>query len=174
MDAKNFLVTGHPRCGKSTLIESIISEIQSPLTGFFTREILEQGRRTGFSIITLDGKEGVLAHERIKGHHRVGKYGLNLDDLNAIAVPAMIPSKPDEIVVIDEIGKMECHSLLFRKTLIETLNSHNKVIGSIAMKGSGFIEEVKRREDVKLFLVTESTRESLVTPIVEFLQALTR
>jgi len=170
MDPKNFLVTGPPRCGKSTLVESIVSRIDTPMTGFFTREILERGRRTGFKIITLDGREGTLAHERIKSRLRVGKYGLNLDDLDAIAVPAMIPSKPDEIVVIDEIGKMECCSQLFRRTLVETLNSSNNVIGSIAMKGSGFIEEIKSRSDVKLFLVSESTRDSLAAPIVELVQ----
>jgi len=170
MDPKNFLVTGPPRCGKSTLVASIVSKIDNPMTGFFTREILERGRRTGFKIITLDGREGTLAHERIKSRLRVGKYGLNLEDLDAIAVPAMIPSKPDDIVVIDEIGKMECYSHLFRRTLVETLNSSNKVIGSIAMKGSGFIEEIKSRRDVKLFLVSESTRDSLAAPIVELLQ----
>jgi nucleoside-triphosphatase THEP1 len=169
MDAKNFLVTGPPRCGKSTLIESIVRKVRGPLTGFFTREIVETGRRIGFKIITLDGKEGVLAHDRIKGRLRVGKYGLNLHDLDTIAVPSMVPLGPDEIVVIDEIGKMECYSPLFRQTLIQTLDSSNRVIGSIALKGSAFIEEIKNREDVEIFLVSESTRESLVAPIVDLL-----
>lgn len=171
MYAKNFLVTGPPRCGKSTLIESIVNKVRSPLTGFFTREIVEKGRRSGFKIMTLDGQEGVLAHDRIKGRLRVGKYGLNLHDLDAIAVPSMVPSRPDEIVVIDEIGKMECYSPLFRQTLLQTLDSNNKVIGSIALKGSAFIEEIKNREDVRLFLVSESTRDLLVAPIVELLHA---
>jgi hypothetical protein len=81
------------------------------LTGFFTREIREKGRRTGFMIVTLEGREGVLAHEKIKGPVRVGKYGVNLDDLDRIAVPAMVPSNPGQIVVIDEIGKMNAFGL---------------------------------------------------------------
>ena len=59
---KNLLVTGPPRCGKSTVIEAAASRIDVSLSGFFTREIREHGRRTGFKIITLEGKEGVLAH----------------------------------------------------------------------------------------------------------------
>lgn len=172
MKVKNFLVTGPPRCGKSTLIESVASRIEGPLIGFFTREIRESGRRTGFKIITLDGKEGILAHERIKGRVRVGKYGLNLNDLDAIAIPAMIPTKRDEIVVIDEIGKMECYSTLFRSTLVETLNSSNRVIGSIAMKGTFFIDEIKNRRDVKLFLVSEGTRNSLVASLITSIEDL--
>ena len=43
MTSKNILVTGPPRCGKSTLIEKVILRIEKPMTGFFTREIKEKG-----------------------------------------------------------------------------------------------------------------------------------
>ena len=35
MTSKNILVTGPPRCGKSTLIEKVILRIEKPMTGFF-------------------------------------------------------------------------------------------------------------------------------------------
>jgi len=63
MDKKNILFTGPPRCGKSTLIEKIVKKINTPATGFFTREIRESGKRVGFSINTLDHRTGVLAHQ---------------------------------------------------------------------------------------------------------------
>jgi len=63
---KNILLTGPPRCGKSTLIQKLITKIEKPMTGFFTREMREGGRRVGFLIITLDGKQGILAHEGSK------------------------------------------------------------------------------------------------------------
>lgn len=169
MGLTNLLITGPPRCGKSTLIEAVVSKIDRPLTGFFTREILEKGRRTGFMIVTLEGREGVLAHENIKGPVRVGKYGVNLDDLDRIAVPAMIPSRPGQIVVIDEIGKMECFSALFRETLVRTLDSQHKVLGSIAFKGTPFSQRIKSRPDVKLILVSEQNRESLAASLIEVL-----
>jgi len=67
-----------------------------------------------------------------------------------------------EIIVIDEIGKMECFSPLFRESLITVLDSENPVIGSIALKGSPFIEKVKRRNDISLIEVTEKNRDELV------------
>ena len=167
MKAKNILLTGPPRCGKSTLIEKLIHQIDRPLTGFFTREIREGGKRKGFSIITLGGKEGVLAHEENKSRVRVGKYGVNIDELDRIAVPAVIPSKPEEIVIIDEIGKMECYSPLFRETLVKTLDSANLVVGSIALKGGPFIQKIKERKDVLLVTVSERNRDSLVAYLLE-------
>jgi nucleoside-triphosphatase THEP1 len=159
---KNILLTGPPRCGKSTLIEKLISKIEKPMTGFFTREMREGGRRVGFLIVTLDGKQGILAHEGSKSEIRVGKYGVNLDSLDQIAASSMISSKSEQIVIIDEIGKMEFLSPLFRETLVKTLDSPNPVIASIALKGNPFIEKIKKRPDVLLVTVNEKNRNSLV------------
>ena len=162
MTAKNLLVTGPPRCGKSTLVERVIRRLSMSLTGFFTCEIRERGRRTGFKIVTMDGREGVLAHEKGASRIRVGKYGVNLTDLDAIAVPAMVPSRADELIVIDEIGKMECYSSLFRETLLAALDSPNRVLATIALKGDPFIEQIKHRSDVALITVSEHNRDQLV------------
>ena len=162
MKAKNILLTGPPGCGKSTLVEKLVARVQRPATGFFTREIREGGQRVGFAITTLDGKKGLLAHRDTRSGIQVGKYGVNLEDLDQIAVPSMIPSKPEQIIIIDEIGKMECFSPLFRQTLVTTLGSPNPVIGSIALKGNPFIETIKKRSDVLLVTVDEKSRDSLV------------
>ena len=142
MKSKNILFTGPPGCGKSTLIEKIVNEIERPSTGFFTREMREKGHRVGFSINTLDGKQGVLAHQSIRSKYRVGKYGVNLEDIDYIAVPSMIPANEEMMVIIDEIGKMECFSPLFRETVIRILDSKHSVIGSIPLRGGLFIERI--------------------------------
>ena len=159
MPSTNILLTGPPRSGKSTLIEKVVKKIRRPATGFFTRELREKGKRVGFLIETLDGKTGLLAHQNIKSNYRVGKYGVNLEDLDQIAVPAMIPCAANQIVVIDEIGKMECFSRLFKETLLRVLSLDNQVIGSIAIKGDRFIQAIKNRDDVTLISITEDTRD---------------
>lgn len=169
MEQKNVLVTGPPCCGKSTLIEAVVAGISAPMTGFFTREIVETARRVGFRIVTLRGEEGVLAHEHIRSRFRVGKYGVNIEDLERIAVPSIVPSRPDEMVIIDEIGKMECYSSLFRQTLARTLDSPNKVLGSVALKGGTFIEQIKARPDVRLIGVSEQNRDELAALLRDIL-----
>jgi len=141
-------------------MEKLISRIEKPTTGFFTRQITEQGKRVGFSITTLDGKEGVLAHVNMKGRFKVGKYTVNLLDIDQIAIPSMMPSTPDDVVVVDEVGKMECFSPIFKQVLVKLLDSDYQVIGSIAQKGDKFIQEIKARDDVLLFNVSAENRDT--------------
>jgi nucleoside-triphosphatase THEP1 len=100
----------------------------------------------------------------------VGKYRVNLEDLDQIAVPSMLPSTPDQIVVVDEIGKMECFSRLFKETLLDILSSDNLVIGSVAIKGDRFIQLIKKRDDVSLVSITEKTRDAALQLFFEKLQ----
>ena len=159
---KKILLTGFPGCGKSTLVKKVIGKLEKPATGFITQEIRDHGRRVGFSIRTLDGKEGILASVKIKSKFKVGKYGVCIDDLENIAVPSMTPDSRDTLVVIDEIGKMECFSSLFKKRLLEILDTHPLVLATIAKKGDSFMEKIKRREDLRLVEVTPNNRDSLV------------
>jgi nucleoside-triphosphatase THEP1 len=154
MTRRNIFITGPPRCGKSTLIEKVVSSIERPVTGFFTREIKEGGKRVGFSINTLDGRKGILAHKNIRTGLSLGKYGVNLKDIDSIAVPSMIPAREEEIIVIDEIGKMECFSHLFKETVLRALDLPNWTIGSIAQKGDRFIQKIKERHDLMVIKIT--------------------
>ena len=158
----HILITGPPRSGKSTLIERVVRQLDHPATGFFTREIRIAEIRVGFAIETLDGKRGILAHQEIRAQYQVGKYGVNLQDIDEIAVPSLVASKAEELVVVDEIGKMECFSRLFRETLIRMLDSGHQVLGSIALKGDRFIEGIKARDDVLLVRLSEANREQAV------------
>lgn len=170
MAKRNILVTGPPRCGKSTLIEKVVDRIEGPVIGFFTSEIKGKGGRAGFSIKTLDGREGILAHQDIKSQFSVGKYGVNLKDIDSIAVPSIMPGGRDEIIVIDEIGKMECLSSVFKETLIRVLNLPNWIIGSIAEKGGLFTQGIKERGDVMVIKITPQNREILVDQILDFIK----
>jgi nucleoside-triphosphatase THEP1 len=167
MARRHILVVGPPRCGKSTLIERIVRQLDRPATGFFTREIKERGRRVGFAIETLDGTRGILARQDLRSRYQVGKYGVNLADIDGIAVPSLRPCRPEELVVVDEIGKMECFSRLFRDTLIRVLNSSHRVLGSIALKGDRFSQGIKARNDVLLIGLSEANREEAFAVIVK-------
>jgi nucleoside-triphosphatase THEP1 len=167
MSYKNIFVTGPPRCGKSTLIEKLVQKIGKPMTGFYTREIKEEGKRVGFSITTLDGKTGILAHRSFKSRYRVGRYGVKLEDIDQIAVPSLIPAQSDQIVVIDEVGKMECFSPLFRQALVKVLDSKQTILGSIALKGDRFIHGLKERDDLILVHLDEENRDRVLQALID-------
>jgi nucleoside-triphosphatase len=135
-------------------------------TGFFTREIREKGRRVGFSIDTLDGRQGIMAHLDIQSGYKVGKYGVNVQNIDTIAVPSMVAENGNVVVVVDEIGKMECCSAVFRQTLLRVLDSPNIVVGSIALKGGAFINAIKKRPDTRPIPVSAKNRDVLVEAVL--------
>jgi nucleoside-triphosphatase len=169
---KNILITGLPGVGKTTLIKNIAEALKGlrPV-GFYTAEIREGGRRKGFELISLDGsRKGLLSDAAIQSPHRVGKYRVDVKGFEVFlgSIPLLNPST--RVVIIDEIGKMECFSEQFKECLIDCLNSEKWVLATIALKGSEFIEEVKRRHDVTLFELTQRNRNSLLPNILSELQ----
>ena len=153
--------------GKTTLVKKFVEELkQFHPVGFYTEEMREEGTRKGFELISLDGRRGLLSHTDIQGPHRVGKYKVDLkwfeDFLSSL--PLLNPST--RLIVIDEIGKMECYSDQFKTLLKEILDSEKSIIATIALKGSGTIEEIKKRKDVKPFEITQRNRNSLLPEIL--------
>ena len=66
---KNFLITGLPGVGKTTLIKKLSEKLKHlHPAGFYTEEIREAGQRKGFELISLDGKRGLLSHEIGRAH----------------------------------------------------------------------------------------------------------
>ena len=162
------LITGKPGVGKTTLIENIVERMRSVnMVGFYTSEIRSKGSRLGFELQGLDGKSLILAHVDTDSPHRVGKYRVDADGFEGFLQTFDLLSTDAELIVIDEIGKMELCSNRFRFLVREVLNSDKQLLASIALKGEGFIQEIKQRSDVRLFQVTQSNRERLPEAMVE-------
>jgi nucleoside-triphosphatase len=162
---RHILITGSPGVGKTTLIAALVDRLPGTKAGFFTREIREGGLRTGFMIETLDGKTEVLAEASRVGFPRVGKYRVLTESLRSVAVPAML--KRADIIIIDEIGKMEAAYEGFVPAVLTALSGHPTVMATIAGRGTAAIEEIKRRADVLVFEVTRDNRDSIAEAILE-------
>ncbi|MEA1993802.1 MAG: NTPase [Euryarchaeota archaeon] len=158
----NILLAGNPGIGKTTIIKKVISDIENA-GGFYTEEIRNKYRK-GFRIVTLAGEKGILAHVDIGGRYTVGKYGVNLKDLDGIAVKSVEESLDKDLIVIDEIGKMELYSRNFKEVVDRALNTE-KVLGTIMSKNNYFIKKIKNRDDTKIVIVDKHNRNSLVEKI---------
>jgi nucleoside-triphosphatase len=165
---KNLLITGVPGVGKTTLIKKLYEALKDfrPV-GFYTEEIREGGERKGFELISLEGKRGLLSHKHIESPYKVGQYKVDIKSFENFLESISLSNPYTRLLIIDEIGKMECLSDRFKKLLREALGSGKWVIATIAFKGDGLIAEVKERLDIKLFEITKRNRDFLFSEILK-------
>lgn len=164
---RNIFLTGPPSSGKTTVIKKVLSTLQRKTTGFHTEEIKKNDKRVGFLMKTLDGKEGLLGHEDIESSFHIRRYGVSIENVETLAVPSITPHSEDEVIVIDEIGKMECFSKNFCDATTNALDTRNVVLGTIAVGGTDFIRKIKERKDIKIYEVTVKNRDALPEHLIE-------
>ncbi len=162
MSGKNILITGRPGIGKTTLIRKIVEYLHhlNP-RGFYTREMRRAGARQGFELVDLAGGRFALAHVDFGGRLRVGKYGVDVESFEAYLRVNDFAGGEGQVIIIDEIGKMECFSSMFVRMVGRALDSDKILIATIAEKGGGMIQRIKDRQDIGLIAVDSSNRDSL-------------
>jgi nucleoside-triphosphatase len=168
---KNIFLTGAPSSGKTTIIKKIIASLDHPAKGFTTEEERDGQRRIGFLMRSLDGKEGYLAHQDIESEFHIRRYGVSIENIENLAVPSIEP-RGDAIIILDEIGKMECFSEMFKEAALRVLEAPNIVVGTITLGGDDFIRNIKKRDDLQIIEVTQANRDRLPKVVLEIITVL--
>ena len=163
-------MTGQPGTGKTALIKEALARTKLKGGGFYTQEIRTRGIRQGFRIITLDGQEAILAHVGISSSYQVSKYQVDTDTLDRVGVSAVRRAVQGfDLIVIDEIGKMELISPQFKEAVTQAINSGKKVLGTIMLNPHPFADEIKRRPEVETLLVTRDNRPQVTKKVLNWL-----
>jgi nucleoside-triphosphatase len=159
---KNILLTGPPGCGKTTVICRLAERLgELRLAGFYTQELRERGQRVGFEAISLSGRRALLAHVRSRSRRRVGRYGVEPEELTPMVQDELLGAGQVDLFLIDEVGKMELFCPAFVEAVPRLLDGTAPVVMTVAQKGQGLIAQVKARADVCLVQVTEANRDRL-------------
>ncbi len=110
-------LTGRPGIGKTSVLlqtKELLKAKGFTTGGMISRESRERGIRTGFEIVDLEtGKKGRLAHVNQPTGPRVGKYRVNLGDLNTLGAGSILRAAEEaDIIVIDEVVWIKATSLI--------------------------------------------------------------
>jgi nucleoside-triphosphatase len=156
------LIEARPGAGKTTALGRLCELLREggvTLSGFLTREMRERGRRVGFEIETPAGERGVLAHVDIHGPPRVGRYGVDLEEFERLALPAL--HAPASVMVIDELGKMELASERFREAVLALFERRVPIVATVHTFRHPFTDSLKARPDVCTVRLTAANRDRL-------------
>jgi len=169
--ANVYLLTGSPGTGKTTIIREAIAKLKAKAGGFYTEELRISGTRQGFKITTLDGQDAILAHVDISSPYRVSKYGIDTQNLDRVGVAALHRAiKESDLIVIDEIGKMELFSPSFKEAVLKAIDSSKKVLGTIMLSPHPFADEIKRHPQVKVVQVSRANHDQVLREVVSWLK----
>jgi nucleoside-triphosphatase len=165
-EAPRILLDGRPGVGKTTVAAALGERLRAHgvgVRGILTREMRERGRRVGFTVEGLDGgTRGVLAHVDRHGSPRVGKYGVDVAELERIALPELnAPGQARSVAIVDELGKMELQSERFRDAVERLFGGPVPVIATVMRGRHPFADALKQRADVEVVEVTLANRDEL-------------
>lgn len=173
-------MTGTPGSGKTTVALKSAERLKEngySVGGMLSRDVRSYGNRIGFEILDLSsGKQGWLASIRQEEGPRVGKYRVNIDDLDRIGVHAiLVADEIMDVVIIDEIGPMELFSERFIAAVKQVVEGRKLVVCTIHWRmAEGWLEDLRKREDAEMYVVTVENRarlhEAIVLKAVDFLQ----
>ena len=172
-------ITGMPSVGKTQTLIKIIEFLEKSgytVEGMITEPIIEKKKRVGFYVRDWQTREKeVFAHIDIDSKDRVGKYGVNINALEKIGVPAIEKAIIDEdinIIIIDEIGKMEMLSERFCEMVIEAMDSDKPIMVTLHKKSrSPLLQDVRRRDDIRILEVTPVNRNLLPYKIEKIMES---
>jgi len=167
---RTLLLTGRPGVGKTTVIRRVAEALGPRAGGFYTEEIRGPGGRKGFRLITLDGRQAVMAHVDLRTRNRVGRYGVDVAALDSVGVAAIREAiQSCEIVVVDEIGKMELFSSEFRGVVLKAVASPKVIIATAMQKPLDWVDALKAMPQATVWQVTAANRDEMPRRVLEWI-----
>ena len=167
------LLTGRPGVGKTTVVKTVAGALGERAGGFYTEEIRGPGGRKGFRLVTRDGQETVMAHVNLRGQGRprVSRYGVDVGAIDRVGVAALRRAMAErEVIIVDEIGKMELFSGQFRDVVLQAVSGRRLVVATVMSKPNPWVDALKALPQVEVWEVTMKNREGMAKRVVEWLK----
>jgi len=169
---RTLLLTGRPGIGKTSVIKALAEALGDRAGGFYTEEIRDSGKRKGFRLVTLDGERAVMAHVNLRqsGRPRVSRYGVDVEAIERVGVAALRRAiERDQIIVIDEIGKMELFCRPFKDAVWQAVSGPWEVVAAAMTKPDPWVDSLKALPSTTIGEVTVENRDGLNKQVAQWL-----
>jgi len=169
-------ITGLPAAGKTQALLKVIEMLEADgmtVGGMITEPIIKRGRREGFYVMDWASKEKrVFASKDIVSKVTVGRYGVDVSALDEVGVKALRHATANcDVIVIDEVGKMEVESEGFVAAVKEALDAEKPLLLTLHKKSRNpLLQDIRRRDDIRILEVTQVNRNLLPYKIVKILK----
>ena len=170
-------ITGLPGAGKTYMLIRIIDMLcsQDPelrVGGMIDEPVIEGKHRVGFTVRDLvSGEKQEFAHEGFESKIALGRIGMDVSKFDPVAVQAIkTAAETCDVIVIDEVGKLEVESEAFVKAVRDALEVNKPMILTLHKKSRNpLLQDIRRRDDVRILEVTPTNRNILPNKIVRLM-----
>ncbi|MFP4546285.1 MAG: nucleoside-triphosphatase, partial [Methanomassiliicoccales archaeon] len=106
---------------------------------------------------------------------QLDQSGLTIPDLKALenlGVPALKRAQEEaDVIVVDEVGRMEVESEVFVDTVKDALDEDTPIILTLHKKSRNpLLQDIRRRDDVRILEVTPINRNLLPYKIMKLMK----
>ena len=176
---KMILLTGKPKSGKSRMLDklrrSLSKQRKIRMNGIISSELQFKKQRIGIKMKDIKKKSEILmAVKTFKNNKynmkskQFGSYCVDVNALENVALPVFDDLKGCNLLIIDEIGKMELLSNKFKKKIKTLFSTEQKFIILAIVPISNdvpLVEDLKKRSDTELIELSENNREGVYRKI---------
>jgi len=168
-------ITGLPGSGKTYALLRVIEMLKDEdltIGGMIDEPLTDGRRRTGFSVRNiLTGESQVFASAEIESKIMIGKIGVDLAKFEQVGITAIKTAcECCDIIVIDEVGKVEVESQAFIDAVKEALDVNKPMILTLHKKSRNpLLQDIRRRDDVRVLEVTPTNRNILPYKILRLM-----
>ena len=172
-------ITGLPGAGKTytlrRVIEMLTSDGKMSVGGMIDEKVVDATGRKKLGIKVTDlmtGESQTFARPDIESKIMVGTLGVDLALFESVSIAAIKNAcEQCDIIIIDEIGKVEVESQAFVDAVNDALDVDKPMIITLHKKSRNpLLQDIRRRDDVRILEVTPTNRNILPFKIVALMK----
>ena len=172
-------ITGLPGAGKTytlrKVIEMLTSDGKLTVGGMIDEKVADDSgrKKVGMKVTDLlTNESAVFARPDIESKIMIGTLGVDLALFESVSIAAIKNAcEQCDIVIIDEVGKVEVESQAFVDAVNEALDVDKPMIITLHKKSRNpLLQDIRRRDDVRILEVTPTNRNILPFKIVSLMK----